>query len=426
MSTSAVPGVIAWPLIAFMALVLAGRLRWSNSNLYEKYFNSTLAFLLAAQILREHVVQNILVKTSFMTMAGAWQLAAAVLCYSYTEFIGFTLLWSGNSEAETRRKQSYYRAIGVLLVIAMLVAGTSARIAGEPFEFTVGWHAAVNLSCFSAMLMVLSARIIWNSCRELRAASRRRERLIAICTMSMGLTAVVTVGKETALQISDYLGWSHTAEYRLQYHAWGILFMIVGVFATAAVPLAVKLISSLGLNPSSRNWRELQPLRQALRTVVPECAFDLADDEPRRRKSELQLHHTVVEIRDAILRLRPYFHEIPHHDLIRFLDVPNGVPARDHNAAVAALHLAYAARAKAHGSAPDPLDIDSAPIVASRAATLEDEAAELVALAKWWPAASAATEDITETAPTRERARQDDPANHHAGPASPLPAASPR
>lgn len=420
------PGIIAWPLIAFMALVLAGRYRWSNSNLYEKYFNSTLAFLLAAQILREHLVQNMLVTTSFMTMPGAWQLAAAVLCYSYTEFIGFTLLWSGNSEAETRRKQRYYRAAGVLLVIAMLIAGTSARIAAEPFEFTVGWHAAVNLTCFSAMLMVLATRMIWNSGRELRAASRPRERLIAISTLSMGLMAVLTVGKETALQISDYLGWSHTAEYRLQYHAWGIFFMIVGVFATAAVPLAVKFISYLGLNPSSRSWRTLQPLRQALRTVVPECAFDLADDEAGRQKSELQLHHTVVEIRDAILRLRPYFREIPHRELIRFFDVPNGVPARDQTAAVAALHLAHAAREKAAGTTPKSLDVHAAPIVTSRAATLDEEAAELVALAKWWPAAYATTEHVTETAPTGKRARQDDPANRHAGPASSLSAAYPR
>jgi hypothetical protein len=202
--------------------------------------------------------------------------------------------------------------------------------------------------------------------------------------------------------------------------------MIVGVFATAAVPLAVKLISSLGLNPSSRSWRELQPLRQSLRTVVPECAFDLADDESGRRKSELQLHHTVVEIRDAILRLRPYFHEIPHQDLLRFLEVPNGVPARDHDAGVAALHLAHAAKAKAAGSTPEPLEVDSASIVASRAATLDEEAAELVALAKWWPAAYAATEHVTDTAPTGKRARQDDPANRHAGPASSLSAACPR
>jgi hypothetical protein len=141
----------------------------------------------------------------------------------------------------------------------------------------------------------------------------------------------------------------------------------------------------------------LQPLRQALRTVVPECAFD-TDGDSGRRKSELQLHHTVVEIRDAILGLRPYFREMPDLDLVRFLAKPHAVPARDHDAAIAALRLAHAARAKASGAAPEPLAVNSALIVASRAATLHQEAAELVTLAKWWPAARAATEHVVESA----------------------------
>lgn len=99
MSSSTVPGILAWPLIVFMTLVLIGRYRWCNSNLYEKYFNSTLAFLLLAQLLREHLVQNVLVRTAFMTTPGTWQLGTAVLSYSYAEFIGFTLLWSGLSAA---------------------------------------------------------------------------------------------------------------------------------------------------------------------------------------------------------------------------------------------------------------------------------------------------------------------------------------
>ena len=148
----------------------------------------------------------------------------------------------------------------------------------------------------------------------------------------------------------------------------------------------MKLLGSLGLDPISRSWCKLQPLRQAMRTVVPECVFDFDDDEPGRRKSELQLHQTVVEIRDAIVRLRPYFREVPDQDRIRFLDEPNAVPARDHDAAIAALRLAHAARAKAAGIMLEPLDVDSA-LIASRAATLEQEAAELVTLAKWWPAA---------------------------------------
>jgi hypothetical protein len=78
------------------------------------------------------------------------------------------------------------------------------------------------------------------------------------------------------------------------------------------------------------------------------------------------------------------------------------VPARDHDAVIAALRLAHAARAKAAGITPEPLDVDSGLIVTSRAATLEQEAAELVTLAKWWPAAYAAIEDITKSAVTRK------------------------
>ena len=393
------PGILAWPLLVFIALVLAGRYRWCNNNFYDRYFNSTLAFLLAAQVLREHLVQHLLVTTAFMTLPGTWQLATAVLSYSYTEFVGFTMLWSGMSESETRRKHRYYRLAGVLLVLGFLVAGTSARIAAEPIEFTRGWESVLTLPCVTAMLMVLAVRIILLSVRELRIAARRRERLIAISTLSMGVAGVFNVVQEAGLQLSDQLGWTDTAHFRQQYHSNGLFFMIVGVFATAAVPLASRLARSLGLDPISRNWHKLQPLRHALRNVMPDCAFDIDDDAPQRRqKTGLQLHHTVVEIRDAILGLRPYIRELPEHARTHFLGKPSAVPAPEHDAAMAALHLAEAARAKSAGIAPAPVDPDSALLVASRAATLHQEAAELVALAKWWPAACAATEHRIDTA----------------------------
>ena len=401
MTSSTVPGIIAWPLILFMTLVLVGRYRWFNSNLYERYLNNTLAFLLVAQILREHLVQNMLVRTSFMTMPGTWQLGTAVLGYSFTELIGFSLLWSGMSEAETRPRHRYYRLAAMLLAAGFLISGTRARIAEEPIELTKGWESVATLSCLTTMLMVLATHLIWNSLRELRTASRRRERWIALSTLLMGVVGVGFVFQEAALQIFDQLGWTHTADYRQQSHAGGLFFAILAPFAIAVVPLAMKLLGSLGLDPISRSWCKLQPLRQAMRTVVPECVFDFDDDEPGRRKSELQLHHAVVEIRDAILGLRPYFREVPDHDLIRFLDEPNAVPTHDHDAVIAALRLAHAARAKAAGITLEPLDVDSA-LIASRAATLEQEAAELVTLAKWWPAAYRATEDIAESAVTRK------------------------
>lgn len=396
------PGVIAWPFIAFMTLVLLGRYRWYNNNLYEKYFNNTLAFLLAAQILREHLVQNLLVRTSFMTMPGTWQLGTAVLGYSFTEFIGFSLLWSGMSETETRRKHRYYRLAAVLLIAAFLICGTRARLTHTPLEFLTGWDSVTTLTCLTTMLMVLATLLIWNSGRELRSAGSRRERLIAGSTLAMGLVGVWAVLQEAALQIFDQLGWTHTADYRQQSHAAGLFFGILAPFVIAAVPLAMKSLSSLGLDPVTRSWRKLQPLRQAMRTVVPECVFDLDVDEPGRRKSELQLHQSVVEIRDAILRLRPYYRAVPNPDLTSVLGGPNAIPARDRDAVIAALRLAHAARAKAAGSTPAPLDVVSAPIIASRAATLEQEAAELVAVARWWPAAYTATEDTMETSTRTE------------------------
>lgn len=393
------PGTIAWPLIGFMTLVLVGRYRWCDNNLYERYFNTTLAFMLAAQLLREHFVQNCLVRTAFMTLPGTWQLGTAVLSYSYTEFIGFTMLWSGMSEAETRHQHRYYRLAAVLLVAGLFIFGTRARIATEPLEFTRGWESATTLTCVTATLLVVATRVTRNSLRELRIARRRRERLIAISTLSMGLAGLANVVQEAALQISDQLGWTHTADFRQQYHSYGLFVMILGVFATAAVPLAIKLLRSVGMDPVSRSWYRLQPLRQAMRTVVPECAFDADTDdhEPGRRKRELQLHQTVVEIRDAILGLRPYVREIPDDDQMGFLAKLHRVPLGQHDAAIAALRLAHAARAKA-ASVPPPLDVDSALIVASRAATLHQEAAELVTLAKWWPAAWAATQDFSESA----------------------------
>lgn len=386
------PGIIAWPLIAFMALVLFGRYRWCNHNLYDKYFNSTLALLGLAQLLREQLVENVLVTTNFMTLPGTWQLGTAVMSYSYTEFIGFTLLWSGLSEAETRRRHTYYRLAGVLLAAGLLISGTRARIGAESLEFTRGWQSVVTLTCVATMLMVLAVRMIWLSLRELRTTSRRRERLIAISTLAMGVAGVANVVQEAALQLSDQLGWTHTADFRQQYQASGLFFMIVGVFATAAVPLVTTLLRSLGLDSISRSWSALQPLRQALRTVVPECAFDLDDDEPGRRKTELQLHHTVVEIRDAMLLLRPYLRDIPEQELARFLTTPHPVAPRERDAALAALRLAHAAAAKVAGRPPQPLN--STPIVASQASTLLQEAAELVALATWWPAAYAAAEHL--------------------------------
>ena len=98
------------------------------------------------------------------------------------------------------------------------------------------------LTCLTTMLMVLATRVIWNSLRELRTVSSRRERWIALSLLAMGLLAVGVVLKEAALQIFDQLGWTHTADYRQQSHAAVLFFVILAPFVIAAVPLAMKLL----------------------------------------------------------------------------------------------------------------------------------------------------------------------------------------
>ncbi|MDP7739698.1 hypothetical protein QXL92_33770 [Mycobacterium paragordonae] len=105
----------------------------------------------------------------------------------------------------------------------------------------------------------------------------------------------------------------------------------------------------------------------------------------------------VIEIRDSILQLRPYFDNIDPDEQAAFL-ASSKVPAVDHSAAIQALHLAHAARAKAAGCTPKPVDI--APAVRSRSTTLDEEAAELLKLTKWWAPAWAATQHHNASGPT--------------------------
>ncbi|MCV7339854.1 hypothetical protein MHAE_05637 [Mycobacterium haemophilum DSM 44634] len=387
--SSTVPGAIAWPFITFMAIIVVARYRWFNNNLYGRYLNNTLALALLAQLLHEHLVQD----TLSMAPADAQQLYGAVVGFVGTEFIGFTLLWTGLSAAKTRKKHRYYRLAALVLCAAYLICGTGARALGEPLEVAGGWDRVAAWTFGMTMLLVLAVHLVWRSVLELRTVAQRRERLIAISTLLLGALLALTCLQDMGLPIADQLGWTNTADYRLRFHRSINFYTAAGVCMIAAVPCLMKLLGCLGLDPISRSWRKLQPLRQSMRTAVPECAFDLDIDDHRHLKTTLQLHQTVVEIRDAILQLRPYCREMPRHHLVGFLGKANTVPAREHDAAIEALHLAQAVRAKAAGATPEPREV--ALIGVSRATNLEEEVTGLLKLAKWWPAAYATSEHTT-------------------------------
>ncbi|MEZ0351033.1 DUF6545 domain-containing protein [Mycobacterium sp. pR1184] len=385
--TSTVPPVVAWPLILFMVLVVVTRYVGFNTNLFDTYLNNTLAMLLTAQLLREHAVQQQLSDAALITVTTAQQLAAVALIFGSAEFIGFTMMWSGLSGLDIGRRHRYYRCAATLLVIGYLVAATRARVAAKPVEVSGGWDGVLAYVFYSTMFLVLVVQLMRLSVRELaRPGAPYRERVVAALGVILALAIGWVTLESVLLLVFEQLGWSHTGTYRARVHGVYFFWEAVGCTALAAVPCLLAIFARGGLDLVSRQWRKLQPLRNSLRQAVPEITFDLQQDDARRAKTTLQLHQTVVEIRDLILQLRPYFRDIPPDRVDEFI-AAHSIPSADRDTAILALQLVHAADTKASGLAPQRLD--AAHIVTSRAKTLEQETRELVQLAKWWPRAAA-------------------------------------
>lgn len=58
--------------------------------------------------------------------------------------------------------------------------------------------------------------LLWKSLLEPRNVTQRSERLITINTLLLGVLLALTVLQEVFLQISDQLGCTDTADYRLR------------------------------------------------------------------------------------------------------------------------------------------------------------------------------------------------------------------
>lgn len=165
------------------------------------------------------------------------------------------------------------------------------------------------------------------------------------------------------LSLLEKLGSFHSAGFR-------ILESIPAVRATRA---------RLGLDSTSRQWRRLEPLRAALIAAVPEGSFHLIALGSGRQKSSFDLHQSNIQIRDAMLLLRPYVTSV---DAAAFFDRYK-VPATEQASARQALQFAHAAAARTAGQSP-AADSEAA---VSRSSTLTEETTELLQIARWWPAA---------------------------------------
>lgn len=389
--TSTVPSWIAWPLIVAMGVIIAIRCRWFSKSLYDVYFNNTLLLMLIAQLLREDAVENTLQRYAVMTITMAQHLSLVLVFFMAAEFMGFITRWSGLSPEETRRRHRYHRIAASILAAGFFAGTTRARVSGQLLEVAGGWDNVIAWGLYAVLPVALAVQMVKMCIREIRRPDAKlRERLVAGSAIPIGTAIGITTLIAVFLELFEQLGWAHTLNYRLDKHSYIFFWEAIGTTVVAAIPVVVAFIGSLGMDPTSRKWRQLQQLRLDMNAAVPGTALEIMHGSAGRRKKPLQLHQSTVEIRDAILKLRPYFRDVtPEIERQFFAKYP--VPQDQRKEASLALQLSSAVAAKGSG-AEAPAPTDAAMIASSRPATLGEETAELLRLSRWWPTAKIWTE----------------------------------
>ncbi|GAB2720353.1 MAB_1171c family putative transporter [Nocardia thraciensis] len=383
--TSSVSAAIAWPLIGVLVVVVAVRWRWFNGSGAEQYLNTTLTVIAATQLLREHAVQQAIATVSPVTVTAVQQLSLCTIVASVGPFLCVIDLLSGKCPAVVRRRQFAYYGLAALLSIAMLVAGSRARREGQPVEVSGGMAEVFVWVAFAVLPLYLASQMI----RRCRAEFRQPgitggERAVLAGIAAAGAAIGVTTAVALILAVLQEFGVVDSVEYRLQTNSRNFFWIATVIGVVAAAPLGRSLGELLGVDATSRRWRRLQPLWRSMTGLFPDSRLPLDDEPPPRRATVLQLHRTAVEIRDAMLELRPWFREIDSAVLTRFVAAEH-IPQSEIDSANHALRLAYAVRlCCAPGDAPG--DATEMPL-SSAPATLGEEVAELVRLAAWWPAA---------------------------------------
>lgn len=396
--TDTVPAAIAWPLIVFIAVVIAIRFRWVANSLYDTYFNNTLVWMLVTVLLRQRATEHLLAQAGLLSITTAQELSMVGMVGASMEFMGFVSMWSSRSPEHVRRRQRHYRTAAALLCVAFLVFATRARLHGQLLEVSGGWDGVAAVCAQSTMLVALGIRVILMAASERRRpTAHRRERNLATIGVILGCAIAVSTLQAAVLEFTQQMRWTDTVDWRLFNHGFVFFWVTVAATCFAGVPVALRAISHFGWDRASRDCRALAQLRLDMIAAVPDVAFDLANPSTGRRRTRLELHQTTVQIRDALLHLRHYFTDLDPHELDDFCR--RHAVAHDRRAdAALALNLAHAITTKACGAQPIPLD--NSEVFASRPTTLEEESTELVRISIWWPHARAALTHGMKTART--------------------------
>lgn len=384
---STVPVFIAWPLLVCMAIVLVLRYALCHASLVQTYVNHALAFCLGFNLLREAVVVNFLADHHILSATAAAALSGVAVNVAFVEFLGFTTLWSGASPQKARRRHWYRRLVAAILLVPVFFIAVSHARPGDALGYEIRGSTIYLVAGLLQMALpvYLVGRTLRLGLREwARRDVSRRDRMIAAYLVTAFLVIFIAC-LGGAVSMFFFHGQFPTALTGFIYLGLSMAF-----FVPSAIPVVGACLAYVGLDGTSRSWYALRELREDLAVAVRESVFDTVVASRRRRKTALELHRSVVQIRDGILFLRPYFREITDEEAARLLPSDAKWRPGEREAAILALQIADAIRAKEAGNSPATISAmirsDSSP------ASLAEEAAELVRVSKWWPNARIAVQ----------------------------------
>ncbi|MFI9506185.1 MAB_1171c family putative transporter [Nocardia sp. NPDC052566] len=370
---SPIPAYIALPAIVIVTTITVARWAVLRESTVDRLINRSLTWAVVGMLLHERAVAP--------TIASLLhQLSLGAILFTLAGIFGLAQLWRGaDPETTWQRQRRYDAAIAVVLGL-VLGAGTPARSRSMLIDQALGWPSVVFWAVFGTPLAVCAVLILRLGIREFRTEDLSiRERLVfyAIFAAAGGLLVDAVAGPLVAA-FHTVTGIPSPDPQMIRKAATFFASALTASMITA-IPLIAHILSRLGWDQTGRTCRRLRPLWRDLTDASRDIRLYTAA-ELTRTDPAVRLHRMTVEIRDALMQLRPY---VP-------ADIDPRLHCRDCGAVGEyALRIAHALDAKQRGAQPEPTTTQSVSSTASTIADLDSELRNLLELARDWPHAQA-------------------------------------
>lgn len=379
--TTVYPAHITWPAMIICTLVIVVRYAYFNRANYETALTNALTTLVISNFLRERGVQDFLAAKGILSTITANQLSLVMVAFTACELMGFAASWAQPEQGPAPWDNTKRRVAALAVAIGFFAAATPARNAGQSLEAFGGWWSFLALTILCSILIPMAAMLLQLALHVYsHPDARKHERIFGVAAVSVSVFSGLASLEAPISAFVGLIGWYDTSGYSAWIHERNVFVEMVGLGALECVPILLWLRSTAGMDSTSRSWRRLQPLLQDVTRAAPDAVFTPVKAATHRKKTVLDLHQTVVQLRDGILYLRNWSDDAHVAQLIDFLPAPS---PPDDDAARAALRLACAMGHKAAGAAPGfDTDTDHQP---SGSSDLLSESREMLRLARWWP-----------------------------------------